>query len=104
MNDLATQRLTEIKDRLRRIDAPWHVRYTDDQAWMAMTTITKRRTDERHDGECYDDCEDAEDTVAIVFHQSSPVVEPDENDENAEFIANAPADIRWLVEQLETRL
>ena len=104
MNQVALGRLAEIKERLRRIDAPWYVRYTDDEEWMAMTTVTKTRTDERHDGECYEDERDAEDTVAIVFRQSKPRVEPDENDENAEFIANAPGDIRWLVEQLETRL
>jgi hypothetical protein len=67
---------------------PWFVEHTDDDYYMNMTVISTVDSGEEHTGDFHTDG-----VVAIVWHQSHPMVMRDSldmADSNARLIASAP--------------
>jgi hypothetical protein len=100
--DEPSGRLKEVADRLNNATpGPLYVRFTDDDYFMNMTVISTQKQPEGHDNISFSN---EPDTVAIIFHQIDPAVSvnlEDFGDANAEFIANCPADMRYLIDRLK---
>lgn len=72
---------------------PWFVRYCDDDSSMCMTVISSKDWGDVNTSSYEYAYGDKNDSVAIVYHQSLPLVgnEPDVADVNAKLIAAAPS-------------
>lgn len=118
------EKLQQIKNRLSATTpGQWYVNYLDDDHSMNLVAVTTRPDTGKHERLPYDDpdCSIRNSIVATTleqagFNQTKPhvVVDVDEFDyfsrfgkggkwdEDAEFIANAKEDIRYLLELVET--
>lgn len=98
-------KLDEIEARLNAATpGPWYVHYTDDEFFMNATCVSTQPGPECHDhlrgmapGEC-----DETSVVAITLLQYPRLADVDDGrwDENAELIAHAPEDLRYLLDAL----
>lgn len=85
------------------MSGPWFVRYCDDERHMCMTVISTKDYGPSNIGQFGGE----EDTVAIVYHQCSPFVcsesddDLDERDKAARLIAAAPSLAVALAELME---
>lgn len=100
---MTEQRLAEIEARANAATrGPWFAHATDDQMFMNARYVSITPGSFHHDegngmAEGWSSQVDSETVVAITLLQSPRLVDPDEMDENTEFIAAARFDVPALV-------
>jgi hypothetical protein len=113
------ERIQQIKARLNQATpGPWYVNFLDDEFHMNLVAVTTRPDSGKHEALPYEDPEKEilNFIVATTLRQSEigredkdhKFVEVDFDnelwDEDAEFIANAPSDIQFLIDLAESFL
>ena len=99
--------MTRLNDIWARLEAatpgPWFMVCTDDDSYMSARYVGTVDRGDRHDAQTGMDGSRAGEIVAVTLYQLHPGIAHDAGrwDEDADLIANAPSDLRHLLERVE---